>query len=74
MSVGFLTYQQSVFKRCHNDKHLSAFYPQISTKWRQKLPGIDKEQNYVTVTHGRPHIGANGVSSQLTPLEKWMKN
>ena len=40
--------QQSVFKRCHSDKHLSDFLP---TRWRQKSTGIVMEQNdYVTVT------------------------
>jgi len=29
------------------DKHFSEFLP---TRWRQKLTGIDMEQNYVTVT------------------------
>jgi len=41
-----LTYQQSVFKRYHSDKHFSEFLP---TRWRQKSTGIDTEQNYVTV-------------------------
>jgi len=51
MSIWLLTYhyQQSVFKRCHSDKHLSAFLPR-PTRWRQKSTGMDKEQNYVTVT------------------------
>jgi len=47
MSTRSLTYQQSVFKRYHSDKHLSEFSP---TRWRQKSTGIDMEQNYVTVT------------------------
>jgi len=47
MSIWQLTYKQSVFKRYHSDKHLSEFLP---TRWRQKLTGIDTEQNYVTVT------------------------
>jgi len=42
-----LTYQQSVFKRYHSDKHFSEF---LLTRWRQKSTGIDMEQNYVTVT------------------------
>jgi len=42
-----MTYQQSVFKRYHSDKHLSEFLP---TRWQQKSTGIDVEQNYVTVT------------------------
>ena len=32
MSVWSLTYQQSVFKRYHSDKHFSEFLP---TRWRQ---------------------------------------
>jgi len=36
-----------IFKRYHSDKHFSEF---LRTKWRQKSTGIDKEQNYVTVT------------------------
>ena len=44
---GPLTYQQSVFKRYHSDKHFLEFLP---TRWRQKSTGIDMEQNYVTVT------------------------
>jgi len=47
MSVWSPTYQQSIFKRYHNDKHFSEFLP---TRWRQKSTGIDMEQNYVTVT------------------------
>jgi len=47
MSVWPLTYQQSVFKRCHCDKLFSEFLP---TTWRQKSTGIDMERNYVTVT------------------------
>ena len=47
MSMGPLTYQQSVFKRYHSDKHFSEFLP---TRWRQKSTGIDMAQNYVTVT------------------------
>jgi len=35
------------FKFYHSDKHFSEFLP---TRWRQKLTGIDIEQNYVTVT------------------------
>jgi len=42
-----MTYQQSVFKRYHSDKHFSEFLP---TRWRQKSAGTDMEQNYVTVT------------------------
>ena len=42
-----LTYQQSVFKRYHSDKHFSEFLP---TTWRQKSTGIDMEHNYVTDT------------------------
>jgi len=42
-----VTYQQSVFKRNHSDKHFSEFLP---TRWWQKSTGIDMEQNYVTVT------------------------
>jgi len=34
-------------KRYHGDKHFSRFLP---ARWRQKLTGIDVEQNYVTVT------------------------
>ena len=47
MSMRSLTYQQSVFKRYHGNKHFSEFVP---TRWRQKSTGIDMEQNYVTVT------------------------
>ena len=47
MSVWSLTCQESVFKRCHSDKHFSEFLP---TRWRQKSTGIDVERNYVTVT------------------------
>ena len=47
MSIWSLTYQQSVFKRHHSDKHFSGF---SLTKWRQKSTGIDTERHYVTVT------------------------
>jgi len=47
MSVWSVTYKQSVFRRYHSDNHFSAFLP---TKCRQKSTGIDKGQNYVTVT------------------------
>ena len=47
MATLSLTYQQSVFKRYHSDKHFSEFLP---TGWRQKSTGIDTERNYVTVT------------------------
>jgi len=33
--------------RCHSDKHFSQFLP---TRWRRLSTGIDKEQNYATVT------------------------
>ena len=35
--------QQSIFKRCHSDKHFPEFLP---TRWRQKSTGrlIDMEQ------------------------------
>ena len=46
MSIWSPTYQQSVFKRYHSDKHFSEFLP---TRWRRKPAGIDLEQNYVTV-------------------------
>ena len=46
MCTWSMTYQQSVFKRYHSDRHLSEFLP---TRWRQKSTGIDMEQNYVTV-------------------------
>jgi len=45
MSIRSLTYQRSVFKCYHSEKHLSEFLP---TRWRQKSAGIDREQNYVT--------------------------
>ena len=47
MSIWSLTYQQSVFKRYHSDKHFSEFLP---TRWQQKSTRIDMEQHYVTVT------------------------
>ena len=49
MSIGLWspTYQQSVFKRYHSDKHFSEFLP---TRWRQKYTRVNVEQNYVTVT------------------------
>jgi len=40
-SVSLLTYQQSVFKRYHGDKHFSEFLP---TRCRQKSTGIDMER------------------------------
>ena len=46
-STWSLTYQQSVFKRYHSEKHYSEFLP---TRRRQQSTGIDMEQNYVTVT------------------------
>ena len=47
MSIGSLTYQQSVHKRYHGDKHLSEVLP---TRWRHKSTGLDMEQNYITLT------------------------
>ena len=47
MSTWSLTYKQSVFKRYHRDKHFSEFF---SYKMAAKSTGIDREQNYVTVT------------------------
>jgi len=47
MSICSLTYQQSIFRCYHSDKHFSRF---LSTRWRRKSTGIDMEQNYVTVT------------------------
>jgi len=47
MSIRSLTYQQSVVKRYHGDKHLSEFLP---TRWRQKSTGLDMEQNYTNIT------------------------
>ena len=47
MSTWSPTFQQSVFKRYHSDKHFSEFLP---TRWRQKSTGIDVERNYVTVS------------------------
>ena len=49
MSIWSLTYQQSVFKRYHNDRHLSEFYAQDSYK-NQLAYYIDMEQTDVTVT------------------------
>ena len=46
MSTWSRTYKQSVFQRCHSDKHFSEFYLQDGAK----SPGIDREQNYFTVT------------------------
>ena len=46
MCTWSMTYQQSVFKRYHSDRHLSEFLP---TRCRQKSTGIDMEQNYATV-------------------------
>ena len=45
MSIWSLTYQQSVFKCYHSDKHLSVF----PARWRPKSTGIDMEQNYIIV-------------------------
>ena len=45
--VWSLSYQQSVFKRCHSDKHFSEFLP---ARWRQKSTGIDVERKYATVS------------------------
>ena len=51
-----MTYQQSVFKHYHSDRHFSQFYLQDGGK---KPTGIDMEQNYVTVTlHIRRHLYA----------------
>jgi len=47
MCIWSPTYQQSVFKRCHSDKHFSDFLP---TRWRQKSTGTDVEQDDFTVT------------------------
>jgi len=49
MSIRSLTYQQSVFKCYHGDKHFSEF---LRRRWRQKSTGIglDMGQNYATVT------------------------
>ena len=47
MSIWALTYQQSVFKHYHSDKHFSEFLP---TRWHQKSTGVDIWQNYITVT------------------------
>ena len=64
-----MTYQQSVFKRHHSDKHFLEFYLQDGGK---KSTGIDMEQNYVTVTvyihptalyHGTPHK-ATAITSE----------
>jgi len=52
MSMGFLTYQQSVFKRYHSDEHFSEFCPQNGGK---QTTGIDTE-NYVTVTLCLPAV------------------
>jgi len=47
MSIRSLTYQQSVSKRYHSDKHFWEFYLQDGA---QKSTDIDTEQNYVSVT------------------------
>jgi len=47
MSIRSPTCRQSVFKRYHGDK---TFIRVLPTRWRQKSTGIDREQNYVTVT------------------------
>ena len=41
MSMRSLTYQQSVFKCYHSDKHFSEFLP---TRWRRKSTGTDREK------------------------------
>jgi len=64
MSTWSLIYQQSVFKRYHSDKYFSEFLP---TRWRQKLTGMDMEQNYVTVAlcvyTGKPSFPAFEVAA-----------
>ena len=54
MSISPLTYQQSVFKRYHSDKHLSDFYLQDGGK---KSTGIDMER---LLRHCHPMYSALG--------------
>ena len=49
MSVWSLTYQQSVFKRCHSDKQLSEFYLQDGGK-------IQLAQTWNKITSTSPHV------------------
>jgi len=56
MSIGSLTYEQSVFKHCRSDKHLSQFYLQDGGK---NSLGVDMELNYVTVTVS-PYVYKHG--------------
>jgi len=55
MSVRSLTYQQSVFKRCHSDKHFQCLTHKMAAKINWHRPRCGTE-NYATVT--RSHIGA----------------
>jgi len=60
MSIWALTYQQSVFKHYHSDKHFSEFLP---TRWHQKSTGVDIWQNYITVTlYITSHVSGPGTA------------
>jgi len=66
MSIWSLTYQQSLFKRYHSDKHFSEFLP---TRWRQKSTGTDMEQNYYF-----PRKFENGGRTSLLRLSPGAEN
>jgi len=68
-----MTYQQSVFKRYHSDKHLSEFYLQDGGK---KSTGIDMERllhvrhchpmyysDSVNIQHGFPHYALGRIAA-----------
>jgi len=67
MSIWSLTYQESLFKRYHSDKHFSEFLP---TRWRQKPTGTDMEQNYYfprKFENGGAHFTASPLPGRWEP-------
>ena len=59
MSAWSLTDQQSVFKRCHSNKHI------LPTRWRRKPAGVDMELNYATVSLR--------MSKSTTDIHVWLQ-
>ena len=70
-SIWSLTYQQSVFKRYHSDKHFSEFLP---ATWRQKSTGIDMERNYAAVTLCILFLALHTRHGQALTLESELVN
>jgi len=69
MSIGLLTYQQSVFKRYHSNKHFSEFYLQDGGK-NQLIQMWNKITSLSPYIHTHPF---NGHFSGTTQVSRYIR-